>query len=110
VLGGDEPGIFDIAYVLFNLHIVVYHFHYTRPARNNRSNMKPFPITIVCTTMQEVEDIFSCQAAIDQLDFSQDEQSILAAFLVSRVVTAVLRNVDKFYGVLAGMPTAIYLQ
>jgi hypothetical protein len=60
--------------------------------------------------MQEAEDIFSCQPAIDQLDFSQDERSILAAFLASRVVTAVLRNVDRFYGVLTGMPTAIYLQ
>jgi hypothetical protein len=70
---------------------------------------KGFPLVVICTTGREAEEVYQCQPAIERLNIALDIHQILASFLQSNEVAAVLRNTTRFYGVLAGMAPGIYL-
>jgi hypothetical protein len=70
---------------------------------------KEILVVVICTTYEEAEDVFQCQPVFNELDLTQDKQTSLATIVQSDQAAAVLRNWTKFYPVLSGLPTGIYL-
>ena len=71
---------------------------------------RALPIVVICTSIDNAKDIYKCQEVIKHLNLAEDPLQVLAMMIIqSEEAAAVLRNVSKFYPVITGMPTGIYL-
>ena len=68
---------------------------------------RALPIVVICTSVENAKD---SQEVIKHHNLAEDPLQVLAMMIIqSEEAAAVLRNVSKFYPVITGMPTGIYL-